>query len=597
MSRRLNPVPPAPCPAPPVEPDRARAEALDGHLHAVAASTWGGLSPISLALAGIDWAMHLATQPARAAQLATRALTLTAETTQEALTQARAPAALSERPDDRRFAADAWQAWPAGWWARQHLAAEHWWRDATQLRGMDQHHQDVVGMFARQWLDMLSPANAGLANPEVLQRTLATQGANLQAGAAHALDAWRVRQGLAPLTEPERSFEPGQDVAVTPGQVVHRNALVELIQYTPTTAKVQAEPVFIVPSWIMKYYILDLSPHNSMVRWLVAQGHTVFILSWRNPDESDALLEMDDYLQLGIFDALAALRRLVPRQPVHAVGYCLGGTLLAIAAAALARPGAVQGAELLPPLASLSLLAAEVDFSEPGEMGVLIDESQVTLLEDMMAERGYLSGLQMASSFQFLHSRELIWSAKQRELWMGEPLRPNDLMAWNADTTRLPAAMHSQYLRRLYLRNELALARYCVEGRPVSLRDLEMPVFLVGTEKDHVAPWRSVYKLHALCDVEITFVLTSGGHNAGIVSQPGHPRRRWRQATWHPQDAWVSPEAWSDGAQAHEGSWWTAWDPWLKQQGSGRSVAARQPKPVDGLPPAPGSYVMQRYLD
>ena len=291
MPRRPNPEPPASCPAPPLEPDRERAEALDGHLHAMAASTWGGLSPIALALAGIDWAMHLATQPARATQLATRALTLTAETTQEALTQARAPAALSERPDDQRFAADAWQAWPAGWWARQHLAAEHWWRDATQLRGMDSHHQDVVGMFARQWLDMLSPANAGLANPEVLQRTLATQGANLQAGAAHALDAWRVRQGLAPLTERERSFEPGQDVAVTPGQVVHRNALVELIQYTPTTPKVQAEPVFIVPSWIMKYYILDLSPDNSMVRWLVAQGHTVFILSWRNPDESDALLD------------------------------------------------------------------------------------------------------------------------------------------------------------------------------------------------------------------------------------------------------------------------------------------------------------------
>jgi polyhydroxyalkanoate synthase len=592
--------PPAPaptCPAPSADIGRAEAEALDGHLHAMAAPAWGGLSPITLALAGMDWALHLATQPTRAAQLATRAWTETLAATRDAWTQAHAPAELSERPDDQRYQAEAWRTWPAAWSARQHLAAERWWRDATRLRGMNAHHQDVVGVFARQWLDMLSPANAGLANPEVLARTLTTRGGNLQAGARHALDAWRVRQGLPALDAPAGRFEPGRDVALTPGRVVHRNALVELIQYTPTTDRVQAEPVFIVPSWIMKYYILDLSPTNSMVRWLVAQGHTVFILSWRNPDEGDALLDMDDYLQLGVFDALAAIHRLVPRQAVHAAGYCLGGTLLAIAAAALARPAGVQGGARLPALASVSLLAAETDFSEPGEMGVLIDESQVALLEDMMAERGYLTGRQMAGSFQFLHSRELVWSATLRELWMGEALRPNDLMAWNADTTRMPAAMHSQYLRRLYLHNELALSRYCVEGQPVSLRDLTAPVFMVGTEKDHVAPWRSVYKLHALCDTELTFVLTSGGHNAGIVSEPGHAGRHWLQATREPDDAWRAPEAWQAAAERHEGSWWTAWDRWLKQHGSRRTVAARPAQAVPGLPAAPGRYVMQRYLD
>jgi polyhydroxyalkanoate synthase len=584
-------------PAPSIAHDRARAEALDGHLHALAAPGWGGLSPITLALASLDWALHLATQPARASQLATQAWAAAADATRDAWTQARAPAEFSERPDDQRYQADAWRSGPAAWSARLHLAAERWWRDATQLRGMNAHHQDVVGVFARQWLDLLSPANAGLANPEVLERTLASGGANLQDGARHALDAWRVRQGLPPQAQPEHRFEPGHDVAVTPGRVVHRNALVELIQYAPATSRVHAEPVFIVPSWIMKYYILDLSPANSMVRWLVARGHTVFILSWRNPDEDDALLDMDDYLQLGVFDALAAIQRLVPRQAVHAVGYCLGGTLLAIAAAALARPGGVRGGAQLPALASVSLLAAETDFSEPGEMGVLIDESQVALLEDMMAERGYLTGRQMAGSFQFLHSRELVWSATLRELWMGEALRPNDLMAWNADTTRMPAAMHSQYLRRLYLHNELALSRYVVEGAPVSLRDLDVPVFLVGTEKDHVAPWRSVYKLHALCDAEITFVLTSGGHNAGIVSEPGHAGRHWWQATRRPNDAWIPPEAWQPRAEAHEGSWWTAWDAWLAQHGSGRMVAARSPRVVRGLPVAPGRYVMQRYLD
>jgi polyhydroxyalkanoate synthase len=302
-------------------------------------------------------------------------------------------------------------------------------------------------------------------------------------------------------------------------------------------------------------------------------------------------------LQLGVFDALAAIGARVPGQAVHAAGYCLGGTLLAIAAAALARPAKVAGADALPPLASLSFLAAETDFTEPGEMGMLIDESQVALLEEMMAERGFLTGPQMASSFQFLHSRELIWSATLRELWMGEALRPNDLMAWNADVTRMPAAMHSQYLRRCYLRNELAEARYCVEGRPVSLDDVELPTFLVGTEKDHVAPWRSVYKLHRLTDTEITFVLCNGGHNAGIVSEPGHPGRRWREHTRSPGEPWMAPQDWETVATPHEGSWWTAWHAWLVAHGSGHSVPARRIDPADALAPAPGQYVLTRFDD
>ena len=598
MPTALAPTPAPACPvAPPAEQARARAAALDGLLHAQAAELWGGLSPITLALATTDWALHLATQPAQATRLACEALGMGAAAAWSALTESHLPRDASDRPDDQRFQADAWQAWPYSWIVRNYLDAERWWRDATELRGMTAHHRDVVGMFARQWLDLLSPANAGLANPEVLARTLKRGGDNLREGWQHALDDWRRRRGLPPLHDHGQRFEPGADVAVTSGRVVHRNQLVELIQYSPTTPQVQAEPVFIVPSWIMKYYILDLSPHDSMVRWLVGQGHTVFILSWRNPDESDALLDMDDYLNLGVFDALAAIRRRLPGEAVHAVGYCLGGTLLAIAAAALARPQKVAGADTLPPLASLSFLAAETDFTEPGEMGVLIDESQVALLEDMMAERGYLTGRQMASSFQFLHSRELIWSATLRELWMGEPLRPNDLMAWNADTTRMPAAMHSQYLRRLYLRNELAEARYCVEGRPVSLNDVTLPIFLVGTEKDHVAPWRSVYKLHRLTDAEVTFVLTSGGHNAGIVSEPGHHGRRWRQRTRPAGDAWLSPEAWEETAAPHEGSWWTAWDAWLKAKGCARRVAARTLGARDGLGAAPGTYVHQRYAD
>ncbi|MGL6111194.1 MAG: PHA/PHB synthase family protein, partial [Rubrivivax sp.] len=456
----------------------------------------GGLSPISLLLAYADWALHLLTQPAQSLRLGMDAQRSMVEWASMGLALPHhEPSAPGE---DHRFSHPGWQQWPYAPIVQAYRSAESWWKDATALRGMTAHHQELTRVFARQWLDTLSPANFALTNPEVLQRTAERFGGNFIDGTAIALDEWRLRKGLPPMEPPEHPYQPGVDLAITPGKVVHRNALVELIQYTPQTPKVHAEPVFIVPSWIMKYYVLDLSPHNSLVRWLVSQGHTVFITSWRNPDEGDALLAMDDYLQLGVFDPLAAIARLVPRTRVHACGYCLGGTLLAIGAAALARPERIERAEMLAPLASLSLLAAETDFSEPGEMGVLIDESQVAMLEDLMAERGFLTGRQMAGSFQFLHSRELVWSALTRERLLGERLRPNDLMAWNADVTRMPAAMHSEYLRRCYLRNELAEGLYPVEGRPVSLGDIHQPIFAVGTEKDHVSPWRSVYKLHRM---------------------------------------------------------------------------------------------------
>ena len=563
---------------------REAAAALDGAFHAALAPLSGGLSPISLLLAWADWSLHLMTQPAQSARLALQAPRL--------LVEAPAPGA-----EDLRFSHPGWAQWPFAPLVQAYLGAEAWWRDATALRGMTAHHQELARVFARQWLDTLSPANFALTNPEVLQRTAERFGGNFADGAAIALDQWRLRQGLPPLQPSEHPYQPGVDLAVTPGKVVHRNALVELIQYEARTPRVHAEPVFIVPSWIMKYYVLDLSPHNSMVRWLVSQGHTVFIVSWRNPDEGDALLDMDDYLQLGVFDPLSAIARLLPGAAVHACGYCLGGTLLSIAAAALARPQRVQRAELLAPLASVSLLAAETDFSEPGEMGVLIDESQVAMLEDQMAERGFLSGRQMAGSFQFLHSRELVWSALTRERLLGERLRPNDLMAWNADVTRMPAAMHSEYLRRCYLRNELAEGLYPVEGEPVSLADIRQPVFAVGTEKDHVSPWRSVYKLHRLTHTELCFVLTNGGHNAGIVSEPGHPRRHYAMHTTRPGDPVRDADAWQARAARHEGSWWLAWHAWLLRHGSGRRVAARHIDSAAALCDAPGRYVLVRYHD
>jgi polyhydroxyalkanoate synthase len=472
--------------------------------------------------------------------------------------------------------------------------AEEFWREATRVPGMTAHHADLTRFFARQWLGSMAPANWLLTNPVVLRDALESHGAHLRQGAQHWLADVTGVPGPEDIEMASR-FVVGRDVAVTPGKVVYRNRLIELIRYAPQTSTVHPEPVFIIPSWIMKYYILDLSPHNSMVRYLVSQGHTVYMLSWRNPDAGDAQLTMDDYLHLGVLDALQAIGGQGGKEvPVHAMGYCLGGTLLAIAAAALARHGGVTGKGRLPPLKTLTLLAAQTDFSEPGELGLFIDESQIGLLDDITRGQGYLRGKQMAGSFQFLHSRDLVWTRRMREYLMGEREQPNDLMAWNADTTRMPARMHHEYLTSLYLRNALATSSYRVEGRTVSLGDIRLPVFMVGTQRDHISPWRSVYKLHHLSDAEITFVLTSGGHNAGIISEPGHPGRSYQMETRPFHGPWVEPDRWIDQAPVHEGSWWRAWQQWLAAHSS-RPHAARAIPAKASLGDAPGDYVKVRY--
>ena len=421
----------------------------------------------------------------------------------------------------------------------------------------------------------------------VLQRTLQQGGANLLRGALNAADDLQrlaADQGPAGVED----FVVGRDVGITPGKVVLKNRLMELIQYTPTTATVHPEPILIVPAWIMKYYILDLSPHNSLIRYLVDQGYTVFCLSWKNPGYEDRDLGMDDYLKLGFHAALDAVTTIVPGQKVHATGYCLGGTMLAIAAAAMARDGDER-------LASLSLLAAQTDFSEPGELGLFIDESQLSLLEAQMAQTGYLKASQMAGAFQMLRSYDMLWSRLVNEYLLGERAPMNDLMAWNADATRMPARMHSQYLRRLFLNDDLSEGRYPVDGKPVSLSNLTLPMFMVGTLTDHVAPWRSVFKLHQMSPAEITFALTSGGHNAGIVNPPGNPRRRYQLLTRPAGGSYVAPDEWLETAPQTQGSWWPAWLQWLQAR-SGTPVkpprmGAGAYQPVGD---APGTYVLEK---
>ena len=584
----MNPLPP---PAAISERQRQAARALDETVQAQLARANMGLSPVSMALAAADWAMHLALSPGRQMVLGQRALALA----QQAWLAAARPQAddqgLPLPEKDARFRDESWQQWPFSALKEGFKARDAWWREAAQVDGLTRHHQHVVDFFTRQALDALSPSNWPATNAEAHHRARATGGTSLLAGYQNFTKDLQKHRHAPPDADPQTleplTFEVGKDVAATPGKVVFRNHLIELIQYTPTTPDVYAEPVLIVPSWIMKYYILDLSPHNSMVKYLVDQGHTVFILSWKNPTAADRDLGLEDYRWLGVMDALDAVTAIVPERKVQAVGYCLGGTLLTIAAAAMARDGDDR-------LHSLTLLASETDFRESGEIALFIDDSQLAWLEAGMWDKGYLDGKQMAASFQMLNSRDLIWSRRVREYLLGERQQFNDLMAWNADVTRMPYRMHSEYLRRLYLNNDLAEGRYQVGGRPVAIADIEAPMLIVGTVRDHVAPWPSVYKMHLLSDAELTFVLTSGGHNAGVVSEPGHPRRSYQIATRSVGARYVDPQTWRAETPLNEGSWWPAWQQWLARRSTGRVAPPAMSGTQPQLGDAPGTYVAMR---
>jgi polyhydroxyalkanoate synthase len=365
-------------------------------------------------------------------------------------------------------------------------------------------------------------------------------------------------------------FTVGGNLAATPGKVVFRDALMELIQYAPATATLDAEPVLIVPAWIMKYYILDLSSANSLILWLVSRGRTVFVISWRNPGEDLRDTSLEDYRTLGIMAAIDAVRAICDDAEILAAGYCVGGTLLTIAAAAMARDGDDR-------LASLSLFATQTDFAEVDPLQPFITEDQLDVLSDIMQAQGYLDSAQVGGALQIVRSNDLVWNGAIREYLLGEHDAPGDLLAWGADGPRLPPRMHIEYLRRLFMHNDLAEGRFRVAGRRLTLNDLKLPMFVVATERDQIAAWRSIFRLHLLNDGELTFVLTSGGHNAGIVSEPGHANRHFRIRIRKAGAPTLTPDEWERATLPKAGSWWVAWG-------------------APGFPPicdAPGPYVRE----
>ena len=575
------PVGDAPCVPEPYPLDRA--------FHAMLARFTGGISPLALSLAYLDWSSHLAAAPQRQLER-TREIVRDTSRYFDAVAHAAAPgqnpwSVIKPQAQDRRFAGPLWQSPPFNLMAQSFLLGERWWHDAaTGVRGVAPTNEAIVEFSGRQMLDMLAPSNFAATNPEVLQKAFQSGGENFVFGWQNwCRDLMRVLSAGKPAGNEQ--FVVGKTVATSPGKVVYRNELIELIQYHPTTEKVRPEPILIVPAWIMKYYILDLSPRNSLVKYLTGEGFTVFAISWRNPNASDRDVAFDDYRTSGVLAALDAIACILPRRKVHALGYCLGGTLLSIAAAAMARDGDNR-------LKTITMLAAQTDFTEAGELTLFVNESQVSFLEDMMWERGYLDTTQMAGAFQLLRSNDLIWSRLSHNYLMGERAPPSDLMSWNADATRLPYRMHSEYLRKLFLSNDLAEGRYRVDGKSISLSDIHAPMFVVGTVRDHVAPWQSVYKIHYQVDADVTFLLTSGGHNAGIVAPPEESGHSYQVMTKAEDATYVDRDEWLKMAPHAEGSWWQEWSRWL----IARSGELGEPPRmgfgnVNSLPDAPGDYV------
>jgi polyhydroxyalkanoate synthase len=575
--------------------DAVSSDDLSRQFLASLAKLTGGLSPHAFGGAWLNVLSNLAVSPGRQIRLARNALEKSMALAQfagKALTGDGVAPKVDNPAYSRRFSDPAWSRFPFNVIAQTFVTASEWASESVKdVPGAAAAAENVVSFTVREGLELVAPDNYLLTNPELIDLTRREYGRNLLRGAKHfAEDVQRTLGEYAP--HGTEDFEVGVDIGASPGQVILRNRLMELIQYTPQTKKVFAEPILICPAWIMKYYILDLSARNSLVKYLTDLGFTVFMISWKNPTAEDRDLTMDDYLTLGVKAALDAVEAVAPRRKIHAVGYCIGGTLLSIAAAELAAQDDKR-------LATMTSFAAQVDFSEPGELSVFISPAQLAMLEAMMWKEGVLESSQMGGAFVMLRTHDLLWGPKIGDYVKGERSGLNDLMAWNADGTRMAYRMHTDYLHQLYLNNDLAEDRYIANGTQISLSDITLPMFVVGTETDHVAPWRSVYKIGRLTrSGDYTFCLTSGGHNAGIISGPQHPRRRHRVHTTRSGERLLSPAKYLETVDPSPGSWWPTWAEWLKSHSSKTLVNKRKMgAPAKGykpLGPAPGEYVLRK---
>ena len=490
---------------------------------------------------------------------------------------------------DRRFKHEDWEQNFLYDYIKQSylIAARHLHRTLGRVEGLDGQTAKKVDFYTRQYIDAVSPSNFLLTNPEVLRETVASGGRNLVKGLNNLLEDV-TRGGGDPVRlrmTDENAFKLGINIATTPGTVVFQNNLMQLIQYYPANGPVFRRPLLIIPPWINKYYILDLRDKNSFVKWAVEQGHTVFMISWVNPDETLADKRFEDYLVEGTLAALDAIEKAAGEREVNAIGYCLGGTLLACTLGYLAAKRDER-------IASGTFFASMIDFEEAGELEVFIDEKQVAALEKRMQERGYLEGSEMATTFNMLRANDLIWSVVVNNYLLGRDPFPFDLLHWNSDSTRMPAAMHSYYLRNLYMKNLLAKPGGIeLGGVAIDLGRVRTPLYFVSTVEDHIAPWQSTFAGAKLFSGPVRFVLGGSGHIAGVVNPPVAGKYSYWTHPKLPDD----PEKWLKGASQHPGSWWPDWAGWIAQHGGGK-VAARIPGKgrLKAIEDAPGSYVKMR---
>jgi len=493
---------------------------------------------------------------------------------------------------DKRFRHEDWEEHFLFDYVKQsYLITARWLhKSVAEVEGLDAGTQRKVDFFTRQFIDALAPSNFALTNPEVFRETVATGGQNLVNGMNNLLDDIERGNGKLKISMTDtKAFELGVNIATTPGKVVFQNDLIQLIQYEPTTKKVHKRPLLIMPPWINKYYILDLREKNSLVRWCAEQGLTVFVISWVNPDAKLANKDFSDYMLEGPLAALDAIEKATGEREVNALGYCLGGTLLA---ATLAYMAVKKDKRIV----SASFMTALVDFAVSGELGVFIDEEQVASLERKMNERGYLEGSEMADTFNMLRSNDLIWSFVINNYLMGRDPFPFDLLHWNGDSTRMPARMHSYYLRNMYLENQLKKpGGITLNGVPIDLSKISVPSYFVSAIEDHIAPWKATYAGPHLLGGKSRFVLSGSGHIAGMINPPAAKKYGY----WTNDKLAGTPDAWLKGARAHEGSWWTNWIEWLKPN-LGPLVAARPVGKTNGksglkaIEAAPGSYARLR---
>ena len=490
---------------------------------------------------------------------------------------------------DRRFKDEAWQSDQVFSFIKQSYLLTSRWIQTTvgDVEGMDNHTKHKVDFFTRQFVDAMAPTNFAMTNPEVLRAVAETKGENLVKGLSHLLaDLEKGKGRLRVSMTDEKAFTIGKNVAATPGKVVFQNRMFQLIQYTPTTAEVKETPILIMPPWINKYYILDLREKNSLVKWLTDQGYTTFVVSWVNPDESMAAVSFEDYMFEGALAARDAALKATGAKKVHMVGYCIGGTLLA---ATLSYLEAKKDKSV----ATATYFVALTDFSESGDIGVFIDEEQITGLEKRMDEAGgFLDAADMATTFNLLRANDLIWSFVVNNYLLGKENFPFDLLYWNSDSTRMPKAMHSFYLRNMYLENKLAKpGGITLGGVPIDLTKVKVPSYMISAREDHIAPWMSTYAGTQLFGGPTRFVLSGSGHIAGVVNPPAAQKYNYWTNAKNPK----TPQAWLQSATEHPGSWWSDWDAWLTPQ-SGKMVPARTPGKgkLKVIEDAPGSYVKAR---